>query len=73
MYYSADIGVIGGSGLYELCPDVKKIEVDTPYGKPSDDISLVEIGDRTVDFYRDTIRSTSLIRPKLITGPILMP
>lgn len=50
MYYSADIGVIGGSGLYELCPDVKKIEVDTPYGKPSDDISLVKIGDRTVAF-----------------------
>lgn len=50
MYYSADIGVIGGSGLYELCPDVKKIEVDSPYGKTSDDISLVKIGDRRVAF-----------------------
>ncbi|MEG0376891.1 MAG: MTAP family purine nucleoside phosphorylase [Eubacterium sp.] len=50
MYYSADIGVIGGSGLYELYPDVKKIEVDTPYGKPSDAISLVTVGDKKVAF-----------------------
>ena len=50
MYYSADIGVIGGSGLYELSADVKKIEVDTPYGKPSDDISLVKVGEKTVAF-----------------------
>ncbi|MDI3536566.1 MAG: 5-methylthioadenosine phosphorylase [Eubacteriaceae bacterium] len=50
MYYSADIGVIGGSGLYELYPDVKKIEVDTPYGKPSDEISLVKVGEKTIAF-----------------------
>ena len=41
LYYKADIGVIGGSGLYELYPDVKKIDVDTPYGKTSDAISLL--------------------------------
>ncbi|MDO4287723.1 MAG: MTAP family purine nucleoside phosphorylase [Eubacterium sp.] len=49
-YYKADIGVIGGSGLYELCPEVKKIDIDTPYGKPSDAISLVTIGDKKVAF-----------------------
>ncbi|MBS6339814.1 MAG: MTAP family purine nucleoside phosphorylase [Eubacterium limosum] len=50
LYYKADIGVIGGSGLYELYPDVKKIEVDTPYGKTSDAISLVTVGDKKVAF-----------------------
>ncbi len=31
-------GVIGGSGVYsiEALQDVKEIEVDTPFGKPSD-------------------------------------
>ncbi len=42
MYYKADIGVIGGSGLYELYPDVKKIDLDSKYGKPSDNISIVD-------------------------------
>ena len=50
LYYKADIGVIGGSGLYELCEDVKQIEVDTPYGKPSDVISLATVGDKKVAF-----------------------
>ncbi len=44
----ASIGVIGGSGLYDLegMTDVHYIEVDTPFGKPSDAIvvgSLVGI------------------------------
>ncbi|MEO6589247.1 MAG: S-methyl-5'-thioadenosine phosphorylase [Pyrinomonadaceae bacterium] len=32
------IGIIGGSGLYQMpeLTDVKKVEVDTPFGKPSD-------------------------------------
>ncbi len=34
----AAIGVIGGSGLYEIeeLKDVREIELDTPFGKPSD-------------------------------------
>lgn len=36
----ARVGVIGGSGLYEIegLTDVQTISVDTPFGKPSDDI-----------------------------------
>ena len=32
------LGVLGGSGLYEMegLSDVKEIDVDTPFGKPSD-------------------------------------
>jgi 5'-methylthioadenosine phosphorylase len=38
----ARIGVIGGSGLYEIAgmTDVKEIEVVTPFGKPSDTITV---------------------------------
>jgi len=50
MNYSADIGVIGGSGLYELSSEVIKIDLDTPYGKPSEQISLVKVGEKTVAF-----------------------
>ena len=34
------VAVIGGTGLYNVegLTDVKEIEVDTPYGKPSDTI-----------------------------------
>jgi 5'-methylthioadenosine phosphorylase len=34
----AEIGVIGGSGLYELLDSGEEIAVDTPYGPPSDPV-----------------------------------
>lgn len=39
------IGIIGGSGLYELegLEDAKWVKVDTPYGQPSDDYLLATI------------------------------
>lgn len=38
----AHIGIIGGSGLYEMegLTDVEFIEMDTPFGKPSDAIAV---------------------------------
>lgn len=50
MYYNADIGVIGGTGLYELSDNVRKIEIDTRYGKPSDRISLLNRGNKKIAF-----------------------
>ena len=40
--YQEKIGVIGGSGLYSInqLKEVKELEIDTPFGKPSD--SLVQ-------------------------------
>ena len=32
----AEIGVIGGSGLYEFLDDYETVEVETPFGPPSD-------------------------------------
>lgn len=46
------IGVIGGSGLYELegLTDVKEIKVETPFGEPSDVIISGQFGGRRVCF-----------------------
>ena len=37
---TAKVGVIGGSGLYKMegLTDVREIDIDTPFGKPSDSI-----------------------------------
>ncbi|WP_418284199.1 S-methyl-5'-thioadenosine phosphorylase [Halorubrum sp. DTA46] len=41
------IGFIGGSGIYDALPlnDVREVEYDTPYGEPSDAITIGEFGD----------------------------
>ncbi|MET9681411.1 S-methyl-5'-thioadenosine phosphorylase [Streptomyces coeruleorubidus] len=46
----ADVAVIGGSGFYELLGDAHSVEVDTPYGKPSDTITVGTVGARGVAF-----------------------
>lgn len=46
----ADIGVIGGSGLYSFLDDVTEITVDTPYGPPSDSLFIGEAAGRRVAF-----------------------
>jgi 5'-methylthioadenosine phosphorylase len=46
----AEIGVIGGSGLYALLDGATEIEVSTPYGPPSDPITVAEVGGRRVAF-----------------------
>lgn len=39
---TAEIAIIGGSGVYDaaMLEDVKEVEVDTPFGKPSDAITI---------------------------------
>lgn len=37
------VGVFGGSGLYELFGDVEQVEVDTPFGAPSAPVSVSEV------------------------------
>jgi len=48
----ASIGVIGGSGLYEIegLTDIKEIAVETPFGSPSDSIVLGTLGETRVAF-----------------------
>src|SRR5437773_11786651 len=45
-----EIGVIGGSGFYELLEDARELRVETPYGPPSDVVSVGEVAGRAVGF-----------------------
>lgn len=47
---SAEIGIFGGSGFYSLMPDLEEVEIDTPYGAPSDRLAVGEIEGRPVAF-----------------------
>ena len=47
---SAEIGVIGGSGFYAFLDGAREVEVDTPFGPPSDPLVVGEVGGRTVAF-----------------------
>jgi 5'-methylthioadenosine phosphorylase len=47
---TAEIGIFGGSGFYELLPDVEEVELDTPYGPPSAPLVVGTIADRRVAF-----------------------
>ncbi|WP_148701997.1 S-methyl-5'-thioadenosine phosphorylase [Candidatus Nitrososphaera evergladensis] len=52
MTEKADIGIIGGTGVYDsgLFSDKKEIKVHTPYGEPSDLITIGEYAGRKVAF-----------------------
>ncbi len=47
---SAEIGIFGGSGFYSLMPGFEQVEIDTPYGAPSDALAIGEIDGRRVAF-----------------------
>jgi 5'-methylthioadenosine phosphorylase len=47
---SAEIGVIGGSGFYRFLTGAREVEVDTPFGLPSDPISVGQLAGRRVAF-----------------------
>ena len=46
------IGIIGGSGLYnlDLIQNREFVQIETPYGKPSDKVITGNIGDAPVAF-----------------------
>src|SRR5436305_14164859 len=46
----AEIGIIGGSGFYDLAVDLEDVTVQTPFGPPSDTIQVGTVGDRRVAF-----------------------
>jgi 5'-methylthioadenosine phosphorylase len=48
----ADIAIIGGSGIYDanLLDNVRDVDIDTPFGKPSDSITVGKHGDLGVCF-----------------------
>jgi 5'-methylthioadenosine phosphorylase len=63
----AEIGIIGGTGLYdpELLKNVEEVKVRTPYGPPSDSITVGELHGRRIAFLprhskKHTIRPTDV-------------
>jgi len=48
----ADIAIIGGSGVYDasMLDNVKEVEISTPFGKPSDAITIGSFGEINVAF-----------------------
>ncbi len=63
----AEFGVIGGTGLYDpkLLRNIQEITLDTPYGKPSDAITVGELAGKSVAFLprhgkMHTIRPTDI-------------
>ncbi|WP_225419915.1 hypothetical protein [Methanohalophilus profundi] len=61
----ADIAIIGGSGVYDvsLFDNVRQIEVDTPFGKPSDSITVGDFGEKKSVFYQDMGQDTGSLQP----------
>jgi len=47
---TAAVGVFGGSGLYRLFDEIEHVEIDTPYGEPSDAIAIGTVAGRRVAF-----------------------
>ena len=50
MAAQAAIGVIGGSGFYELFTSADEVKVETPFGAPSDVLTVGEVAGRRVAF-----------------------
>ena len=52
MNETAEIGIFGGTGIYDsgLLKDSKEISIDTPYGKTSDSITVGEFNGKKVAF-----------------------
>jgi 5'-methylthioadenosine phosphorylase len=63
----AEIGIIGGTGLYDpkLLKNIKEVTVETPFGPPSDAITLGELESKQLAFLprhgkKHTIRPTDV-------------
>jgi len=64
---TARIGIIGGSGLYKMdaLTDVKEIQIDTPFGQPSDNLILGTLDGETVAFLARHGRNHHLLPSEL--------
>jgi 5'-methylthioadenosine phosphorylase len=46
----AEIAVVGGSGFYEFLEGAAEVKIDTPFGPPSDPVTVGEVAGRRVAF-----------------------
>ena len=64
---SVKIGIIGGSGLYkmEIIDDTEEIDINTPFGKPSDNITIGKINNVDIAFLPRHGRSHAIAPHKI--------
>mgnify|MGYP005619604481 CR=1 FL=1 len=57
---NARLGVLGGSGLYsiESLENVKEVDIETPYGKPSDSLRIGNLGGNGGGFLSSTWKTS---------------
>ncbi len=65
---SASVGVIGGSGFYELLENAREVAIDTPFGQPSDSYFLGEIDGVSVAFLPRHARGHRILPARSTTG-----
>lgn len=67
MMTEAKIGIIGGSGLYKMdaLQDVREVEVDTPFGAPSDALIVGTLEGTSVAFLARHNRNHTLLPSEL--------
>ena len=55
MEKDVEIGIFGGTGIYDsgLLENAEEIEIDTPYGKPSDTITVGISKEEKLHFFQD--------------------
>ena len=48
----AEVGIIGGSGVYDpsIFEDTRELNIDTPFGSPSDNVIIGRLGEKEVAF-----------------------
>ena len=68
----AVLGIIGGSGFYDLpgMVDMREEKISSPWGEPSDTLRLGRIGERRSSFYRGMAGPMHWPRPTSIITPI---
>src|ERR1051326_5215865 len=61
------IGIIGGSGLYQMAglTDIEELEIDTPFGKPSDSYRVGTLEGRRVAFLARHNRNHTILPSEL--------
>lgn len=66
----AEIGIIGGSGLYSMngLTKTREVTVKTPFGEPSDAIVLGMLEGKRVAFWHDMDADTEYCRVRSIFG-----
>lgn len=69
MTYSVDLGIIGGTGIYQINEVTIKdeIKIETPFGNPSAPIIIGEIGGRSIAFLARHGQG-HVIPPSTLTG-----